>query len=101
VPGAAASFFGAVSEKVLESSVPVSEDEVRFQQRGTEEIMEIRASRRRRNGIHCGWFGFRRITTGWKIVPSARGDGRSVTRCGSCRRECPDERYSCMNRKAQ
>lgn len=42
-PGAAASFFGAVSEKVLESSVPVSADEVHFQQSGTEEMMEIRA----------------------------------------------------------
>jgi hypothetical protein len=40
-------FFGAVSEKVLESSVPVSADDVRFQQSGSEEIMEIRASRRK------------------------------------------------------
>jgi hypothetical protein len=47
VPGAAASFFGAVSEKVLESSVPVSADEVRFQQSATDEILEIRASRRK------------------------------------------------------
>jgi hypothetical protein len=47
VPGAAASFFGAVSEKVLESSVPVSADEVHFQQSATDEIMEIRASRRK------------------------------------------------------
>jgi len=46
-PGAASSFFGAVSEKVLESSVPVSADEVRFQQSASEEIMEIRASRRK------------------------------------------------------
>jgi hypothetical protein len=46
-PGVASSFFGAVSEKVLESSVPVSADEVRFQQSATEEIMEIRASRRK------------------------------------------------------
>jgi hypothetical protein len=47
VPGAASSFFIAVSEKVLESSVPVSADEVRFQQSASEEIMEIRASRRK------------------------------------------------------
>jgi hypothetical protein len=36
-----------LAKKVLESSVPVSAGEVRFQQSGTEEIMEIRASRRK------------------------------------------------------
>ena len=46
-PGAASSFFGAVSEKVLESSVPVSADETSFQRSGTEEIVEIRASRKK------------------------------------------------------
>lgn len=48
VPGGlASSFLGAVGEKVLESSIPVSADEVRIQQSATEEIMEIRASRRK------------------------------------------------------
>jgi hypothetical protein len=47
VPGAASSFVNAVSEKILESSVPASVDEISFQKSGTEEIMEIRASRRK------------------------------------------------------
>jgi len=47
VPGAGSAFFGAVSEKMLESTIPASADEVRFQQNATEEIMEIRASRRK------------------------------------------------------
>jgi hypothetical protein len=47
VPGAASSFVNAVSEKMLESSVPVSADEISFQKVGTEEIMEIQASRRK------------------------------------------------------
>jgi hypothetical protein len=47
VPGAASSFFGAVGEKILQSSVPVSADEISFQRSGTEEIMEIRASRKK------------------------------------------------------
>jgi len=47
VPGAASSFFGAISEKMLESSVPVSADEISFQRSGTEEFLEIRASRRK------------------------------------------------------
>jgi hypothetical protein len=45
--GATASFFGAIGERLLESSVPSSADEVSFQRSGTEEIMEIRASRRK------------------------------------------------------
>jgi hypothetical protein len=47
VPGAASSFFGAVSEKLLESSVPVSADEISVRQSGAEEILEIRASRKK------------------------------------------------------
>ncbi len=46
-PGVASSFIGAVSEKILESSVPLSADEVSFQKSATEEIMEIRASRKK------------------------------------------------------
>src|ERR1700730_4045447 len=46
-PGAASSFFGAIGEKVLESSLPVSADEISFQRSGTEEILEIRASRKK------------------------------------------------------
>ena len=46
-PGAASSFFGAIGEKVLESSVPVSADEISVQNSGAEEVMEIRASRRK------------------------------------------------------
>ena len=46
-PGAASSFFGAVSEKLLESSVPVTVDEISFRQSGTDEILEIRASRKK------------------------------------------------------
>jgi len=47
VPGATSSFFGAISEKMLESSVPVSADEISFQKGATEEVMEIRASRKK------------------------------------------------------
>ena len=47
VPGAASSFFGAVSEKLLESSVPVTADEISFRHSGTDEILEIRASRKK------------------------------------------------------
>lgn len=46
-PGVASSFIGAVSEKILESSVPLSADEVSFQKSASEEIMEIRASRKK------------------------------------------------------
>jgi hypothetical protein len=46
-PGAVSFFLGAISEKLLESSVPVSADEISFRESGTEEIMEIRASRRK------------------------------------------------------
>src|SRR5260370_22378512 len=46
-PGVASSFVNAVSEKILESSVPVCADEISFQKSGTDEIMEIRASRRK------------------------------------------------------
>ena len=46
-PGVASSFVNAVSEKIFESSVPASVDEISFQKSGTEEIMEIRASRRK------------------------------------------------------
>jgi hypothetical protein len=49
VPGAASSFFGAVGEKILQSSVPVSADEISFQRSGTEEVLEIRASRRKQD----------------------------------------------------
>jgi hypothetical protein len=49
VPGAASSFFGAVSEKILQSSVPVSADEISFQRSGAEEVLEIRASRRKQD----------------------------------------------------
>jgi hypothetical protein len=47
VPGAASEFITAVGEKVLESSVPLSADQVSFRRSGTEEIMEICASRRK------------------------------------------------------
>jgi hypothetical protein len=46
-PGVASSFVSAVSEKVLESSVPLSVDQVSFQKNGSEEVMEILASRRK------------------------------------------------------
>ena len=46
-PGVASSFVGAISEKMLESSVPKSADEISYQKSATEEIMEIRASRRK------------------------------------------------------
>jgi hypothetical protein len=46
-PGVASSFFGAVGEKILESSVPVSADEISFKKDGSEEILEIRASRKK------------------------------------------------------
>jgi hypothetical protein len=46
-PGAASSFIGAVSDKLLESSVPAGADEISFSTNGTEEILEIRASRRK------------------------------------------------------
>lgn len=49
VPGAASSFLGAVSEKILESSVPVTADEIAFRKSGTDEIMEIRASRKKQD----------------------------------------------------
>lgn len=46
-PGAASSFIGAVSEKILESSVPASADEILVRKNGDEEILEIRASRKK------------------------------------------------------
>jgi hypothetical protein len=46
-PGTASSFIGAISDKVRESRVPLSADEVSFQKNAAEEIMEIRASRRK------------------------------------------------------
>ena len=49
VPGATSSFFGAVGEKILESSVPLSADEISFQKDAAGEIMEIRASRRKQD----------------------------------------------------
>ena len=48
-PGAASSFFGAVGEKILQSSVPVSADEISFQRSGTEEVLQILASRRKQD----------------------------------------------------
>jgi hypothetical protein len=47
VPGAASEFITVVGEKILESSVPLSADQVSFLRSGTEEIMEICASRRK------------------------------------------------------
>jgi hypothetical protein len=47
VPGVASSFVGAISAKMLESSVPKNADEISYQKSATEEIMEIRASRRK------------------------------------------------------
>jgi hypothetical protein len=47
VPGAASSFFGAVSEKLLEASVPDGADEISYRQNGTDEILEICASRKK------------------------------------------------------
>jgi hypothetical protein len=47
MPGAASSFVGAVSDKILESSVPVSADAISFRREGADEIMEIRASRKK------------------------------------------------------
>ena len=49
VPGAASSFFGAVGEKILQSSVPLGADEISFQKDAAGEIMEIRASRRKQD----------------------------------------------------
>jgi hypothetical protein len=46
-PGAASSFIGAVSDRLLESSVPAGADEISFRTTDTEEILEIRASRRK------------------------------------------------------
>jgi hypothetical protein len=46
-PGAASSFISAVSEKVLEARVPVSADEITLRKEGSEEILEIRASRKK------------------------------------------------------
>jgi hypothetical protein len=45
--GATSSFFRAIGEKVLESSVPVTADEISFQKCGTDDILEIRASRKK------------------------------------------------------
>jgi hypothetical protein len=50
VPGAASSFIGAVSEKILESRVPASADEISVRKDGSDEILEIRASRKK-----AGW----------------------------------------------
>jgi hypothetical protein len=46
-PGVVSSFVHAVSEKLLESSVPRSADEISFKKHGSEEILEVRASRRK------------------------------------------------------
>lgn len=46
-PGVASSFFGAVSEKLLESTQPASADELITTQNGHDEFLEIRASRRK------------------------------------------------------
>jgi hypothetical protein len=46
-PSAAASFIGAVSEKILEARVPASADEISVRKDGSEEILEIRASRKK------------------------------------------------------
>ena len=47
VPGVASSFLGAVSEKLLESSVPDGADEISYRQNGADEILEIYASRKK------------------------------------------------------
>lgn len=47
VSGMASSFIGAVSDKVLESSVPASADEISFGHDASDEVMEIRASRKK------------------------------------------------------
>lgn len=59
VPGAASSFIGAVSERLLESSVPVSVDEIVYRQDGADELMEILSSRRKQDWepprvVRCG-----------------------------------------------
>src|SRR5260370_4862600 len=46
-PGVASSFVGAISEKMLESSVPKSADEISDPQSSTAQIIQIRASRRK------------------------------------------------------
>src|SRR5216684_6863086 len=46
-PGAAASFIGAVSEKILEARIPAGADEITVRKDGSEEILEIRASRKK------------------------------------------------------
>jgi hypothetical protein len=46
-PAAASSFIDAVSDKILESRLPASADEISFRKDGNEEILEIRASRKK------------------------------------------------------
>jgi hypothetical protein len=46
-PGVASSFVNAISDKMLESSVPVSADQISRKADGTEEVLEILASRRK------------------------------------------------------
>lgn len=46
-PAAASSFFESISEKVMASSNPASPDEITLQRSGTEEFLQICASRRK------------------------------------------------------
>ena len=46
-PGLASSFIGAVSDKIQESRVPASADEISVRKEGVDEILEIRASRKK------------------------------------------------------
>jgi hypothetical protein len=46
-PASASSFIDAVSDKILESRLPASADEISFRKDGNEEILEIRASRKK------------------------------------------------------
>lgn len=48
-PGVASSFVSAMGDKMLESSVPLSADQISRKADGTEEILEILASRRKRD----------------------------------------------------
>jgi len=47
VPGVASSFVSAIGEKMLESSVPLRTDQISHKTDGSEEVMEILASRRK------------------------------------------------------